>query len=99
MGVDEGDADCVGVGVGVDEGACAGVEPHVPEVSGDCRIVRFSRSASSVMRTVIPPSDVSPHEGEDTVWPGQFFNGVAQPSFVMFVTREPILDWHTIWTG
>ena len=51
------------------------------------------------MRTVIPPSDVLPHEGEDTVWPGQFFNEAAQPSFVMFVTREPILEWHTIWTG
>ena len=55
--------------------------------------------ASLSMKTVIPPSEELPHEGDDAVWPAHFLNGVAQPSRSIFVVTEVMSDWHTIWTG
>ena len=103
-GVGDGVADGVaeGVGDGVAEGVAEGEGSdllHTPEESGDCRIVRCSMFASLSMKTVIPPSEELPHEGDDAVWSAHFLNGVAQPSRSIFVVTEVMSDWHTIWTG
>ena len=100
-----GVGDGVGVALGVAEGvalgvaAGVGVEPQVPEASGDCTIVSVSMSASSVIRIVIPPSEGFPQAGEETVTPEQLFNGSAHPLPSMFVVRSSMLDWQMICTG
>ena len=81
------------------EGVAVGLEPHVPEESGVCRIVSVSMFALSVMRTVMPPSEGFPHAGEEAVTPEQPSKGAAQPSSFMLVVRSSMLDWHTICTG
>lgn len=84
----------LGVVEGVAEGvaAGAGVEPQVPEASGDCTIVSVSMSASSVMRIVMPPREGFPQEGEVAVAPAQLFSADAQPSPSMLVDRSSMLD-------
>ena len=93
LGVVEGVAD------GVAEGVVVGLEPHVPEESGVCRTVSVSSPALSVMRTVMPPREGFPQEGEVAVAPAQLFSGDAQPLPSMLVERVSMSDWHTIWTG
>ena len=100
-----GVGDGVGVALGGAEGvalgvaAGVGVEPQVPEASGDCTIVSVSMSASSVMRIVMPPSEGLPQAGEETVTPEHLFKGSAHPLPSMFVVRSSMLDWQMICTG
>ncbi len=100
--VGDGVGVALGVALGVAEGVAeggAGVEPQVPEASGDCTIVSVSRSASSAIRIVMPPSEGFPQAGEETVTPEQSSKGSAQLLPPMLVERVSMLDWQMICTG
>jgi len=56
------------------------LEPHVPDESGVCRTVSVSSPALSVMRTVMPPREGFPQEGEEAVAAGKKFKKTLLPT-------------------